>query len=75
MSVRVTLARRLPYLPTQNCEVRAKLFSLLMFLAKQEKVLSRGRACPMEKQTVASSGHDHFSPFVSQGKAVPIAGS
>ena len=56
-----------------------KVVVLLMFLATQEKVMSRGRACPMEKQTVARSG---FSSFVaqcpawrnhySQGKAVPI---
>ena len=56
-----------------------KVAVLLIFLAKQEKVMSRGRACSMEKQTVASSG---FSSFVaqrparrnhcSQGKAVPI---
>ena len=56
-----------------------KVAVLLIFLAKQEKVMSRGRACSMEKQTVARSG---FSSFVaqrpawrnhcSQGKAVPI---
>ena len=56
-----------------------KVVVLLMFLAKQEKVMSRGRACSMEKQTVVSSG---FSSFVAlrpawrnyywQDKAVPI---
>ena len=56
-----------------------KVVVLLMFLAKQKKVMSRGRACSMEKQTVARSG---FSSFVAQrpawrnhcseGKAVPI---
>ena len=39
-----------------------KVVVLLMFLAKQEKVMSRGRACSMEKQTVARSG---FSSFVA----------
>ena len=56
-----------------------KVVVLLMFLAKHEKVMSRGRACSMEKQTVARSG---FSSFVAQCpawrnhcwqyKAVPI---
>ena len=56
-----------------------KVVVLLMFLAKHEKVMSRGRACSMEKQTVACSG---FSSFVAQrpawrnhcwqDKAVPI---
>ena len=41
---------------------KCKVVVLLMFLAKQEKVVSRGRACPMEKQTVARSG---FSSFVA----------
>ena len=57
-----------------------KVVVLLIFLAKQEKVMSRERACSMEKQTVASSSG--FSSFVAQrpawrnhcwqDKAVPI---
>ena len=43
-----------------------KVVVLLMFLAKQEKVMSRGRACSMEKQTVARSG---FASFVAQRPA------
>ena len=39
-----------------------KVVVLLMFLAKQEKVMSRGRARSMEKQAVARSG---FSSFVA----------
>ena len=43
-----------------------KVVALLMFLAKQEKLMSSGRACPMEKQTVA---HSDFSSFVAQRPA------